>query len=512
MHKAVSMILYFHGRVLNQERGQEMIFWTGISVILHLVVMIHILRTKYMTPDCALMWLLAVVLLPFAGILCYAFFGITNIDKAHRKRLAHQSQIEHPEEHTDLSDRIAEARTFWNQFPPDAQVAEAPRTQTLDRLFPDRPAVGGNHIELLLNGTEVYPRMLEDIASAQHCIRLECFIIMNDEVGKEILNALESRAACGVEVTVLFDSVGSAKAVLAHYWRHLFQRNRKFHIRAFSPLTLFMPWKFQLRNHRKLLVIDGRIAYSGGINIAAENERLTKVPSSRYIHDLHCRITGPAVSQFALVFLRDWGYTTRRKPATFLTPYDLVEPERCGEATVRVIESGPGENLHGSMDLFTTAAAMAQKSLTILTPYFVPGSEYINNLRMAAARGVDIRIIVPDHNNHKFVDWAAQSADARLLAAGIRIFRKQGHFSHAKAFLVDQEWGMMGSSNCDSRSFKLNYELDFCFSEGKFIRDLQEQISRELAESIEVTMDDVNRKGVFRQMLESTCALMVPIL
>ncbi len=485
-----------------------------ISLLLlavHLLAILHILWTKHRDSSSAAMWLLAVTLLPGIGLLFYLFFGITSIDRVHSRRQALQSELSQPDNGI-LGGGLRRQRDAWGQFVPPLEVLRNPRTKLLDRLFPQRLALDGNSLEILCDGTMVYPRMLADIEAAKICIRLESFILMDDQIGRQLLDTLERKAAEGVDVKVLFDSFGSAKAILSHYLRHYFRKSPNFKIQAFSPLNLLTPWKFQLRNHRKLLIIDGIIAYSGGLNISQDNGRLAKVPPNRYIHDLHCRITGPAVSQFIQVFLQDWAYTTRRHLEEFALPADFPELKRTGDAVVRVIESGPGENRNGSQNLFFAAAAIAQRSLYIMTPYLVPGNDYINALCMAASRGVDVRIIVPAHNNHWFVDWAARSNYQQLLEYGIRIFEKQGIFSHAKALLVDSAWGFMGSSNCDSRSFRLNYELDFCFSEDRSVDELHRQFNDELADSAELSLHEVERRSPFMQILENCCSLLTPIL
>lgn len=283
-------------------------------------------------------------------------------------------------------------------------------------------------------------------------------------------------------------------------------------IKAFSPINLLAPWKFQLRNHRKLLLIDGEIAYSGGINISAENSNLESVPAHRHIHDLHCRILGPAVSQFALSFFHDWAYTTRRKLAECAIPEDFPIPVHCGNEVIRVIDSGPGHNYMGTHKLFFAAAGLAKRSLRIMTPYFVPGPEYVNALCMAAARGVAVKVIVPKNNDHKFVDYAARSFYPKLLRHGVKIYKKRGCFSHIKAMIVDGEWGCMGSSNCDQRSFRLNFELDFCFENGPLLPTMLYQFRSELAESDEVMLLEEENKSFIRRLSENLCALLTPIL
>ena len=490
------------------------VWGSAAAVALHVLFLLYILYCKTGDPSGAAFWLMTAAVFPLGGFVLFLFFGMPgrrrmtfHIAKVHaRMRNAHARRRMFGEE-------IARLDRALTRFVADTPEARAPRNAMLDRLFPESPLLTGNHTELLIDGTEAYPRMLSDIAAAKVAVRLQSFILTADEVGRRFLDALEKKADEGVDVKILFDSFGSFRAYFSTGFRRALRKRRPhLAMRAFSPLNLYAPWLFQMRNHRKLLVIDGRIAYTGGINISAENERLEKVPPSRYIHDLHCRITGPAVAQFAMSFFRDWSYAVRRHPDGIAVAGELVPPEKTGEDTLRVIQSGPGCHDEGSRDLFYAAAMQARESLTVLTPYFVPGAQFSELLCMVAARGVDVRIIVPKHNNHKFVDLAARSVYGKLLEYGVRIYEKRGTFSHIKALLADGSWGFMGSSNCDNRSFRLNYELDFWFEGGPAAEALGREIREELAECDEVTLFDAARKKVWRQLLENACALLSPVL
>lgn len=492
----------------------ELLAW-GASwgwLLLHVAILIYICWTKSDEPSEATFWLLVVAMIPVGGIVLFFFFGITRIERADFRIRSIRSTIDDARGRL-WGEELARVERALPGFAPPSEMSSQVRNQTLDRIFPHSLLLDGNHVELLRDGSSVYPRMLEDIRAAKHSIRLQSFIFMSDEVGIKILDALEQKAREGVDVKVLFDSFGSFKSYFSRFFRRcLFSRIEHFKVQAFSPLNLLAPWKFQLRNHRKLLVIDGHIAYSGGINISAENERARHISPNRYIHDLHCRITGPAVSQFALSFFRDWSYTTRRNLEESVVPGDFVMPQRVGGTSLRVVGSGPGDYYQGTRHLFFAAAALAKNSLTIMTPYLVPGPSYIEALCMAAARGVEVKIIVPQHNNHFYVDMAARNFYPALLRSGVRIFEKTGVFSHTKALLVDNEWGFMGSSNCDSRSFRLNFELDFCFARGDFMESMREQVQTELGQSIELSLYQVEKHPFYDRLLSNCCALLTPIL
>lgn len=472
---------------------------------------LHILASKHENPPQAAFWLLLITLLPGAGLLCYIFFGITRFEYVHNVILEIRSKLNMPHS-APLS--FAEVQRKLQDFQLKGECSQQPHHLMLDRLFPEYPALEGNHLEVLQDGVAVYPRMLEDIKQAQKCIRLQSYILNSDAVGKAFMEALTERAAAGVDVKILFDSLGSFKSYFSQYFRkELRQQRKNFRIRAFSQVNLLAPWRFQMRNHRKLLVVDGKIAYVGGINISEENERLKRVPPSRYIHDLHCRITGPAVTQLTFSFLADYLYTARNeRNQSVAVPGDYTLPERTGEAIVRVLPGGPGNLREGTRKLFFAAAALAKNELWILTPYFVPGRDYVDALCMAAARGVDVRIVVPAKNNHFYVDCAAQNFYSKLHDSGVTIYEKLGYFSHTKALLVDSQWGFMGSSNCDSRSFYLNFELDIAFEKSRFADDIKQQFCEEFAGARKLTAYRLHHVPKIRKLINSIAALFTPIL
>lgn len=489
----------------------SLLWYLGLLLI-QLCFMLHILHSKRDEPSEAMFWLMVTWLIPAGGMICYLFFGITRQRKVNFIIRELRAQLSGEQERQLGTDYDRFERKL-KEFDLRGEAAAKAHNRTFDRLFPDSRPLLGNHIEMLKDGGAVYPRMLEDIRGARTSIRLQSFIFMSDEVGRKILAALEEKATEGVDVKVLFDSIGSLKSYFDPFFlRCLFRKQPHFTIQAFSPINLLAPWKFQLRNHRKLLVIDGHVAYTGGVNISEENERLEKVPANRHIHDLHCRITGPAVSQFAMSFLRDWAYTTRRHPGTWTLAEEFPPPAATGEEAIRVMESGPGSNYQGTKRLFFSAAALARQSLSIMTPYLVPGAEFVDALCLAAARGVEVNVIVPANNNHFLVACAARNAYEKLLRSGVNIYEKEGLFSHIKALLVDCEWGFMGSSNCDSRSFRLNFELDFVFERGEFVRTLQEEFQAELAESHKIELTAMEKRSGAARLGDSICALFSPLL
>ena len=250
------------------------------------------------------------------------------------------------------------------------------------------------------------------------------------------------------------------------------------------------------------------------ISVIIENDAMFSYrKKTKYIHDLHCHIKGPAVGELQFSFLKDWSFATNTNPEILLEQGDyFVTPEDMGESVIRTIPSGPGQAYEASKKLFMSAVSMAKKSLWIITPYFVPDKSFIEGLCLASARNVDIRIIIPQNNNHWYVRCASRSIYNTLIHSNIRVYEKKGMFSHAKAALIDGEWAIMGSSNCDMRSFRLNYELDFTVEGGDFVYILHQQFSKELEESQEITYSSRMNRTRIQELIENFCSLFTPVL
>lgn len=492
----------------------SLIVFTAAEIIIQFVVVIHILLTKHEESASAILWLLVVLFFPVFGVIMYLIFGINRVNTLGISiKLANEQMNAHKNE--PFRNKLAHYFEEQHKF-----IARNDKTnwgtvsynRTIDRLLPETLPLRGNNLELLKDGNMAYPRMIEAMEKAGKNIHLQSFIIMNDEIGTEIFDILERKAEQGIDVKVLYDRFGSGQAIITHFFRKYSKKIPKLKILPFARVNLFTPWRIQLRNHRKLLVVDGETAFIGGINISSENVTPSAALKDKYIHDLHCKVEGPCVGYLQFSFLRDWCYASATQPSSVFTQEHFPMPEDKGEAIVRVIDSGPGHNHEASEKIFFTATATAKKYIWIMTPYFVPDISFIKALCMTAARDVEVRLIVPKKNNHWYVQYAAQSLYQALLSNGVRIFEKKGSFSHAKAMIVDGEWGFMGSSNCDVRSFRLNYELDFVISTGEFLGDLHAQFEEELSESEEVSLNRIYNKKLQLQLIENLCSLLIPVL
>lgn len=492
-----------------------------VIFLINLVTAVHILLNKHEEAVSAVMWLLMVFLVPPFGLVFYLFFGINRVKtRALRIQIANQLILEAKQRkkagykvsegqkgiHDTISHFLQQQHHFEYNGDNEAYPAYS---KMLDRLLPDSIPLSGNKIKLLLDGTQAYPQMLKKIKNAKNSIHLQSYIIMNDEVGKMIFEALKQKASEGVKVKVLYDRYGSWHAFITSFFTQFIGKMKNFEVRSF---TQFRPWSIQLRNHRKLMVIDGKHAFIGGINISKDNYGKT-ARKERYIHDLHCFVQGPIVGELQFSFLRDWHCITNA-PALELLKEEYFPPLKApkGHSIARIVASGPGQDYEATDKVYMTAVTTASNYVWLMSPYFVPDKAFCKLLCAAVARGIEIKILVPAKNNLWYIRLASQSLYRNLLEAGVRIFEKKGPFSHAKAMLIDGKWAKMGSSNCDVRSFKLNYELDFIVEKGDFLDELHSQFNKEIADSQEIHLEDILNKSILRQLVENICALFTPVL
>ncbi len=380
-------------------------------------------------PRSAFGWIGVCWLLPYAGVAIYALFGINRVET--RGRRLHGLSADHP----------AQLPTHYDELP-------LTQLQRLGGAVSGMPLLGGNTVEPLLDGEQAYPAMLDVIADAQSSVWLSSYIFDTGGKCRPFLDALCAAHERGVQVRVLVDGFGEFYSLV-----HAVVRLRRCGVTAarFLPPRVLPPsLSLNLRNHRKLLIVDGNIGFAGGMNIA--NRQLAGKHGPR-MHDLHFRLRGPVVIQLAAAFQRDWAFATDEG----LT---LPEsPSQVGDARCRVITDGPDEDIDKLMLVLLSAISTAHRYVRIMTPYFLPPRELAAALQSAALRGVRVEIILPARSNLRFVDWASRHALTESLYRGVDIRLGPPPFAHIKLLVVDGIYAMIGSVNLDPRSLRLNFEL-----------------------------------------------------
>jgi cardiolipin synthase len=388
----------------------------------------HALLTKP-DPRSALGWIVTCWLLPFAGTLLYLLFGVNRVRTRARQ----------------LRPGLGSSGGTTGAAPPDGFARQLVRIGDAVTL---RPTLADNEVTALENGENAFPVMLAAIAGARDSIWLSTYIFETDAIGRQFIAALAAAVRRGVQVHVLVDGIGEW-----YSWPHAVRLLRRCGVRAarFLPPRLAMPmFSLNLRNHRKLLIVDGEVGFAGGMNIGG---REVGKAHHRRMADLHFRIRGPVVSQLAECFAADWRFAAGQT----LAPAPMTRG--AGTSICRVITEGPDEDSDKLLFVILGALAVARRQVLIMTPYFIPPPELTAALQTAALRGVEVCLVLPARSNLRYVDWATRRWLPPLLDRGIRVYLQAPPFSHTKLLVIDGSYAHIGSANIDPRSLKLNFEV-----------------------------------------------------
>lgn len=452
-----------------------------VGVVVSLFASGHALINKK-DPRSSLWWVSINLFLPILGPLLYYFFGINRIKrKAHRLRRRSKEKTRHAVGlHEDLySGKSEEVHAF--------------------------PLLKGNKIESLVNGEEAYPAMLEAISQAKFTIGLASYIFNRDQIGLKFAEALEAAVHRGVQVRVLLDDVGDG-----FFWVSIHSELQKRKIPCALFLPTLIPSKLghvNLRNHRKILTVDGKVAFTGGMNIAMAHYAFSTL--NKRCGDIHFRLEGPTVAQIQEAFQTDWHFATDEN----LTgkPW-FPELENKGAIHARAIADGPDENIGKTRWTIIAALAQARKSVRILTPYFLPDVGLITALQIAAINGVQIDILVPKAMDWVFVQWASQSMLRQAIEMGCRVWENPPPFQHGKLMIVDDEWILFGSSNWDARSLRLNFEFNVECRDNMFAENLKTYFDGLRSEARAMTIADFENRPLRIKLRDGFARLFTPIL
>ena len=492
----------------------DLTYWVVFSTALHLVaflgVFLHALRRRR-NASATILWIFVAWSFPLFGPLLYLSFGVDRVpNKGLLNRVTNQLMMrQRNERHEDESAFIA-----WHyDYRTDLAAIESPflrkLNQAIDSLNPEHPLLDGNRIEPLRCGDQAYPLMLQAIHAAKHHIHIQSFIIHNDDVGHKFLDALKAKAGEGVKVRLLFDRFGSTHAYLGG----MFRKYRNIPNLEIHGWTQANPFKRQfqvnLRNHRKNLVVDGSTAFFGGVNISSAN--ITS-GGRKAIRDYHFKVEGPLVHELQYAFLRDWFFMTEEPLDDLLTPEHFPAMQTTGSAMARVIASGPSAPPELAGEAYFNAITMAQSQVIVVTPYFVPTIDILRSLRSAARRGVDVRIVVPRKNNHRYAGMASRALYEELLGAGVRIFERKPPFMHAKAMVVDDNVAIVGTANLDVRSLELSYETNVLINDESTVDKLKLMIHEDIEQSHELNLNEWLKRPRLQKLEENLCVLMTPVL
>ena len=449
--------------------------WLGLWIVL-----------QKREPVATLSWLVSLAALPYIGFLIYHVFGPQKITR-HRLRRA-RAKVELPGAEPDHDPDSAELSRLGH---------------AITGLIPST----AQRVELLVDGQATYAALITAVRAARHHVHLEYYIYHPDQTGRALRDALVERARAGVKVRLLLDAVGCSKTP-SSFFRDLIDAGGE--LSWFHPMRFGRIWErpwLNMRTHRKIVVVDGRIGFAGGINITdEENEGLR---SDAY-RDLHFRLDGDVVRSLQLVFAEDWAYATGERE--FLGELAQSMPECCpGPVAAQVITSGPDSDWEAIHRLHVEAIHNARQRVWLVTPYFVPGEAAKMALTSAALAGIDVRLLVPRQSDSRLVTFAARSYFDTLLAAGVKVYEYGPRMLHTKALLVDDDVCILGSANFDARSFRLNFEICLLFRDAAVAADLARLIEHEFALAPRVR-EDRPRPLLTARLPEAFARLLSPLL
>jgi cardiolipin synthase len=473
-----------------------------LGVLLHVAAVATILMSQRREPTATLAWLLSVVLLPFLGLVAYLVFGRTRFRRVVKRCVAAETRLAGILERFDVHRKAGGT---------DAAELE-PRTQGVlalgDRMT-RTPSSSGNRVDVLVNASASYRSMIQAISGAREHVHVEFYIIQPDATGIGLRDQLVRKAREGLSVRLLYDALGSKK-LPRDFWEPLHAAGGE--TAPFSPIwRILAPFRrrdrVDFRNHRKIVVVDGRVGFTGGINIGKEYLGLD--PEMGHWRDTHMRIEGPAVLSLQRAFAYDWTTATQR---VLDEERYYPEPEVAGPSTVQVIDSGPDSSWSAIAHVFVQTITSARRRVWITNPYFVPSPAIEQALVGAALRGVDVRLLLPGRPDHLLVAFAARSYYAPMLEAGARIYHYQRGFVHAKTMVIDDWVGTVGSANMDMRSFNLNFELNAFVYDAVFVNELADLFDRDLRHAREYTLEDERSLSTPARFLRSVARLLSPLL
>lgn len=483
--------------MLNQVREVWPYVAALLNVVISLVASGHAVLSKRDT-RAAIGWVGIIWLAPAIGVLLYVWLGINRIER--RARFL-RSDRTRPGLSSGL--RQCPERLLDETLGPDG--AHLKSLVTLVGDVTRRPLLNGNRVVPLVNGDQAYPAMIQAIDAAAHSVTLSTYMFGNDRAGKRFLDALQRAVARRVEVRVLIDDVGAR-----YTWPTMPRLLRRAGIPCATFLPTIIPWRFQysnLRTHRKIMVVDGCIGFTGGINIG-ERCCLDLQPR-RPFHDLHFRVAGPIATQLQEVFVDDWAFATGELLEG--DPwYAGIEPD--GSALGRGIADGPDDDFENHRLTLFGAVASARSSILVMTPYFLPDAALITSLSVAAMRGVAVDIILPQQNNLALVHWASTAQLWEVLERGCRVWFSPPPFDHSKLMVVDGLWSLVGSANWDPRSLRLNFEFNLEWYSRELAAALNELARSRLRHSRPVTLADLDGRSLPVRLRNGVARLLSPYL
>jgi cardiolipin synthase len=467
------------------------LLWIGLALALFVVLVGFILFREAGRPPKAVAWIAIQFLFPYVGFIAYLLLGKDYMGNMY-------ASAEEERKWAMIRGKLADrgrslAAADETEAFPDARLGASLRSLT------PFPVSHANNVKVFTEGQAAFEDMFSAIAAARHHIHAEFYIIRNDELGNEFMRLLAQKAGEGVKVRLLYDGIGCLRFRQTWLERLPGVETACF----FPPVFALFRGAINFRNHRKIVVVDGKVGFFGGLNIG--DEYVGKHPKLGFWRDTHFRLEGDAVRWIQYTFLTDWHFITGRLIAG--DEY-YPEPDRAGAERVQIVKSGPDRPM---LDLLFACMAAAKRRIYVETPYFIPDPAIRLALTTAAKSGIDVRIIVPSRPDHRFVHRASLSYAAELARAGVRFYAYNKGFIHSKVVIVD-DLACSGSANMDIRSFSGQFELNAVFYDRPTVERLIVDFFTDLRDSSELTADMLERRTFGQRIGERVARLVSPML
>ena len=471
-------------------------------VFLNILLSVVIVFFQRKNPATVWAWLLVLYAVPILGFGLYLAFG----QDYHKSRMFREKELEGEMKYA--ARRQKESLLGGEGWLPVPALRRFQSLMVYNLNEGQSMLTDNNDVRIFTDGHEKFQALLEEIKQARQYIHIQYYIIREDALWETLENALVQKAAEGVEIRILYDSMGCRSR-----GRNSFRRLKEagahaaeFFPAAFGKLQLRMNY----RNHRKIVVIDGRVGFVGGFNIGKEYLGLDD--KFGYWRDTHLCIEGSAVTTLAVRFVLDWNYAAKENLFLLDRLFQVPVYQKQGKELVQIISSGPDSEAEKIRNNYLRLIHLAKDHIYIQTPYFVPDSDILNALHIAVKSGVDVRIMVPCKPDHPFVYWANYSYLGELILAGAKCYRYQNGFLHAKGLMADGLAACVGTANLDIRSFQLNFEVNAVLYGGKAPEQLEEAFRDDIKKSVQITRKEYQARPVLVRVKEQFCRLLSPLL
>lgn len=471
------------------------VIFAALGYLITLLLIPVVLLTKKRNPTATVAWIITIVAVPIFGAILFLFFGINRIERRARSKERAARHI----------GRSLPELSQYHVIPGEALTPQQSQLMRLaDEVGGTRPTLG-NQIEVLADTNRTLGLIEQATLAARKSLHLEYYIWQPDRTGTRLRDMLIEKAREGVEVRFLYDSIGSL-FLSNRFLKPM--RDAGIAVAPFLPGRSFRErWSLNLCNHRKIVVVDGQVGFTGGMNIG--DEYLGRSRHYGFWRDTHLRMRGASVLQLQQVFAEDWYYATGEE----LTHQDLFpDPEQTGDISAQVIADAPAGGTCAFYSLMFAAINEAQHSVTLATSYFVPPVALLTALETAALRGVRVRLLLPGKSTYLWTLYAGRSYFDTLLAAGVELYEYQLGSLHSKTLTIDGSWSLIGTSNFDNRSLLLNFEVGVVCYSNRVARDLEKHFELDLRNARRVDPATWDERGVIRVLGENICRLFAPVL